>query len=159
MKDFKKYKSCHILQHGLCFFHGAITSCCFSPVGKTNNKEPLTLYDIYAGENFNSNNLFEKINNYNILFKNGSCPKDCLNCYHIEEKNWDENKYIDYITITHFYKCSANCIYCTNNIEHSRRTNNTYKEIYRSSKFGGKLVHIFARSSGFIILLPYGFLK
>ena len=127
----KKYKSCHILKHGMCFFGQYISSCCFSPVDQIDNQTPPLLCDLSSGERYSTDLLFERIENYDKTFREGGCPRECANCYHIEEKDWSDDdkkgQYIDYITITHFTKCSANCIYCSNNNTLQERKNNTYK--------------------------------
>lgn len=120
------YKSCHIVQHGLCFFDDKLSSCCFSPVDQINGQFPPIIFDKYKGEIISKEDLFARIHKYSDIFKNGGCPKECNGCYHIEEKSWDEEDYIDYITITHFSVCSADCIYCSNNNEQFERTNKTY---------------------------------
>ena len=121
-----KYKSCHIVKHGLCFFNDILASCCFSPVDQIDGQVPPVIYGGYKGEVLTKEELFKRIHKYSNIFKNGGCPKECQNCYHIKEKEWDDEDYIDYITITHFSKCNADCIYCSNNNEISERTNNTY---------------------------------
>ena len=121
------YKCCKILKHGLCFFNDILTSCCFSPVDQIDGQVPPLLYNKYKGQILSKEDLFERINKHVDIFKKGNCLKECSGCYHIEEKDWDEEQYIDYITITHFSICNADCIYCTNNHELYERTNNTYK--------------------------------
>lgn len=123
------YKSCHIVKHGLCFFNNILASCCFSPVDQIDGQVPPLIYDNYKGEIITKEELFKRIHKYSDVFKNGGCPKECKDCYHIKEKDWDEEDYIDYITITHFSNCNADCIYCTNNNECHERTNNIYEII------------------------------
>lgn len=122
-----KYKSCNLIQHGLCFFNGKLVSCCFAPCDQINGQTPPVIYDNYNGEIPEKEDLFNRIEKYSSIFKNGGCPKECLNCYHIEEKEWDEEKYINSITITHFSNCNADCIYCSNNLEQDERTNKVYE--------------------------------
>ena len=122
-----KYKSCNLIQHGLCFFNGRLVSCCFAPCDQINGQTPPVIYDNYNGEIPEKEDLFNRIEKYSSIFKNGGCPKECLNCYHIEEKEWDEEKYINSITITHFSNCNADCIYCSNNLEQDERTNKVYE--------------------------------
>ena len=121
------YKSCNIILHGLCFFSNMLVSCCFSPNDKVNGGLPPVLYEQYKGEIIPKDELFRKIREYSDQFKNGSCPKECLGCFRIEEKDWDESEYIDYITITHYSTCNADCVYCSNNLEPEERTNDTYE--------------------------------
>lgn len=123
------YKCCKILKHGLCFFDNKLASCCFSPVDQIDGQVPPVLYYKYKGQIPTKDDLFERINNHVEVFRKGGCPKECKDCYHIKERDWDEDNYIDYITITHFSICNADCVYCTNNQELYERTNNTYKII------------------------------
>ncbi len=120
------YKNCKILQHGLCFFDNKLTSCCFSPVDQVEGQYPPILYNNYKGEIISPEELFKKIEEYSNIFKQGGCPAECKNCYHIKEDNWSSEKYIDYITITHFSLCNADCIYCTSNNEIYEKTNKVY---------------------------------
>ena len=121
-----RYKSCNLIQHGLCFYNEMLVSCCFSPNDQINGGFPPIICKNYHGELIDSDFLFKKIKEYNDVFKNGSCPKECLNCFKIEEKEWNEDHYINSITITHFSACNADCIYCSNNLEKNERTNNSY---------------------------------
>ena len=120
------YKSCKIVKHGLCFFNNILTSCCFSPVDQINGQIPPLIYDKYWGQILTKEELFKRIRKYSDVFKNGGCPHECENCYHIEEKDWDEEEYIDYITITHFSMCNLDCVYCSGNHELWERTPITY---------------------------------
>ncbi len=121
------YKCCKILKHGLCFFDRILVSCCFSPVDQIKGQIPPLLYDNYKGEIVSKEYIFNNIHKYTNMFKEGNIPKECQNCYQIEEKNWDEDDYIDYITVTHFSICNADCIYCANNSAKRERTNNKYE--------------------------------
>ena len=122
-----KYKCCNLIQHGLCFFCGDLVSCCFSPNDQIEGGRPPIIIPDYKGELISKAVLFGKIKEYTNIFKNGGCPKECTNCYHIEEKDWDEEEYINSITITHFSYCNADCIYCTNNLKKEERTNEKYE--------------------------------
>ncbi len=121
-----KYKSCNLIQHGLCFFNNMLVSCCFAPCDQINGQHPPILFDNYKGEILSKDDLFLRIKKYSDIFKNGGVPKECQGCYHIEEKEWDEENYINSITITHFSKCNLDCIYCTNNLSQKERTNDIY---------------------------------
>ena len=120
------YKSCHIIKHGLCFFNDTLTSCCYSPVDRVNGQMPPLLYFNYKGQILSKEELFARMNKYISIFEKGECPQECKGCYHIEEKDWDNEQYIDYITITHFSKCNADCIYCSNSSSIEERTNDMY---------------------------------
>jgi molybdenum cofactor biosynthesis enzyme MoaA len=120
------YKSCNIIQHGLCFFHDKVVSCCFSPIDQIEGQIPPLLYGNYFGEIPTKEDLFERIHKYSKIFKQGGCPRECENCYHIEEKAWDDDDYINYITISHFEMCNAECIYCSNNCKLGQRRTTAY---------------------------------
>ncbi len=123
------YKSCHLIQHGLCFFDNKLASCCFSPVDQIDDQFPPVLAYHYWGQIIPVDDLFARMDKYANIFKQGDCPKECQNCYKIEEKDWDDKRYIDQITITHFSMCNADCIYCSNNTEQWARNPNTYSII------------------------------
>ncbi len=121
------YKSCNLILHGLCFFSEMIVSCCYAPNDKINNGHPPILFPNYKGEIITKEQLFNRIKEYSSQFKNNSCPQECEGCFKIENKDWDEGEYINYITITHFSSCNADCIYCSNCLEPEERTKSEYK--------------------------------
>lgn len=125
----KKYRSCNLIQHGLCFFDDALVSCCYSPVDQINGQRPPALYDGYKGEILSKEELFSRIDKYANIFKCGGTPAQCTNCYKIEEKEWEEydNQYIDFVTVTHYSNCNADCVYCSNNLRQEDRSNDKYK--------------------------------
>ena len=123
------YKSCNLIQHGLCFYSNKLVSCCFSPLDQINGQGPLLIKNNYWGEIIPVDELFERMYKYADIFKQGGCPKACENCFKIEEKDWTDEKYIDQITITHYSMCNADCVYCSNNMEKYERTPNTYSVV------------------------------
>ena len=120
------YKSCNLILHGLCFYPNELVSCCYSPNEQVNGGLAPILFDNYKGEIINKKELFSRMRQYSDIFKNGNCPKECKNCFQIKEATWDESEYIDFITITHYSCCNADCIYCSNNLEVEERTNDKY---------------------------------
>lgn len=121
------YKSCNLILHGLCFYPNELVSCCYSPNEQVNGGLAPILFDKYNGEIIQINELFSRMRKYSEIFKNGNCPVECKNCFQIKEKDWDESQYIDFITITHYSCCNADCIYCSNNLEKEERTNDKYE--------------------------------
>lgn len=120
------YKSCNLILHGLCFYPNEIVSCCYSPNEHVNGGLAPILFDKYKGEIIEKDELFSRMRKYSSIFKAGNCPNECQNCFQIKEKDWDESEYIDFITITHYTCCNADCIYCSNNLETNERTNDKY---------------------------------
>ena len=125
----KKYKSCNLIKHGLCFFDSQVVSCCYSPVDQIKGQQPPVLYNNYKGELLKKDDLFSQIKKYSDVFENGGTPYQCKGCCKIEEKNWDEedSQYINSITVTHYSICNADCIYCSNNLSPEERTNEVYE--------------------------------
>ena len=121
------YKSCNIILHGLCFFNNDLVSCCYAPNDQINGARPPMLFHNYHGEIIPKEELFAKMHEYSDVFKNGGCPEECKGCFQIKENEWDEGYYINYMTITHFSSCNADCIYCSNNLNPEERTNQTYE--------------------------------
>ncbi len=123
------YKSCNLIQHGLCFFDATLVACCYSPVDQIDGQKPPLLAEPYNGEIIPKEELFERLYKYADVFKDGGCPKECVNCYKIEEKDWTDEKYIDQITVSHYNMCNVDCIYCSNNLQPEERKPKTY-DIY-----------------------------
>ncbi|MGN0006130.1 MAG: radical SAM protein [Candidatus Gastranaerophilaceae bacterium] len=123
------FKCCNLILHGLCFFDGSVVACCYAPMDQFNNVYPPLIFKDYNGEMITKEELFSKTRPYVEQFKAGQIPRECQNCFQIEEKEWDESEYIDFITITHYTACNANCIYCSNNLKPEERKPTSYKII------------------------------
>ena len=115
------YKSCNLLEHGICFYNGNLCSCCYAPL-----KYAPYIFPYYNGEIVNIDALFLKINRWRNDAKNNHYLRSCQNCYQLETRDWADDNYIDQVYITHFYKCNANCIYCINDIKPSDKVRDTY---------------------------------
>lgn len=122
-----EYKSCHLLEHGICFYNHNLCSCCYAPLDGL-DKVPFFL-PVYRGSNIDLNFYKKRINFYRENAKQNKYLKACKYCYHLELKDWEEEYYIDQIYITHFEACNANCIYCINNLFPNERHNKVYKVI------------------------------
>ena len=121
------YKSCQHALHGLCFYSYAVVLCCYSPNEQINGSEAPVLFRDYQGEIIPKTELFKKMREYSDIFKNGGTPNSCKGCFKIQEADWDEDEYIDFVTVTHYTCCNADCVYCSNNLEPSERTNDKYE--------------------------------
>ncbi len=121
------YKCCNLVFHGLSFYPKDIMVCCYSPNENVNGGQPPFLFKDYDGRIIPKEELFEKLRKYSSVFKSGSVPEECRNCFQIKEADWNEGEYINFITITHYSNCNADCVYCSNNYEPSERTNDVYK--------------------------------
>ncbi len=104
-----KYKSCNMIEHGLIFSWKDVVTCCSYNAGDKGD----VLFDKYFNsKDFSIENIMKKKKEIRLNFKNGKILKGCINCYNLEEKNWDDEDYINCIYISHWTKCNCNCFYC-----------------------------------------------
>lgn len=120
-----EYKSCHLLEHGICFFNSQLCSCCYAPQESLFEIPFLAFF--YNGEIINPNLYNKKINEWRENAKNGKYLKCCKDCYKLETKNWSEEFYIDQVYISHFEQCNSKCTYCITDIEPKKRKKSVYK--------------------------------
>ena len=121
------YKSCELLEHGICFYNWALASCCYMP--QTHMTSVTYIQPYYNGENINTDLLSSQIKRWRENAKQGKYLKQCKNCCKLEEKNWDDEFYINQVYITHFESCNLNCIYCINDNPIENRNPSPYKII------------------------------
>lgn len=120
-----EYKSCNLLEHGICFYVDRICSCCYAPQEKVNDSPFLAA--LYKGELINKDLLFELINRWKNKAKQGELIDCCSNCYKAETKDWSDENYIDQVYISHFQECNSKCVYCITDILPENRVKNPYK--------------------------------
>ena len=121
------YKSCELLEHGICFYNWALFSCCYMPENDMSSATYIQPY--YNGEKINTDLLRSQIQRWRENAKKGKYLKQCLGCYKLEEKQWDDEFYINQVYITHFEACNLNCVYCITDNPVENRNNNPYKII------------------------------
>lgn len=129
-----RYKSCHLIEHGISIDVDSIKACCLS---REFNKGLLPIIEKYENNNINWDELFEvkkrhrkhqKIQN---LFL-------CDGCYNLREEDWDDDDYISYINFDHWSECNSNCIYCGVQSYKPKTKNNVLnamKELIKQGKF------------------------
>lgn len=122
-----KYKSCDLLEHGICFYPGNVCSCCYAPYEADELVPLIYPSPAYNGENINKDFLYKIINRHREAAKNNQYIKSCEECYHLKVSDWPEENYINQVYITHFEECNSNCIYCINNLDNGIRKKTTYK--------------------------------
>ena len=120
------FNCCRIALHGLCFYEDKIVLCCYSPNEQINGGSAPLLFDNYKGEIIPKDLLFARMKSYSERIKNGDIPHECNRCFQIKYADWDESEYIDFIILTHYSRCNLNCIYCSNNLDCTERTNDNY---------------------------------
>ncbi len=117
-----KYKSCHLLEHGIYFYYDSIQVCCFltGKGGKSFHLNP-----DYKGEQINWEQLIEQKKQLRENHRKGIIHPNCEGCFNLEEKEWDSEDYINTIYISHWTKCNCNCTYCYT--EENKKIFNTHK--------------------------------
>ncbi len=104
-----KYLSCRYIEHGMDFEHTRLETCCFTCHSGGGH---ITLENEYSGEPIDWNELFEKKRIYRQNHRNGILTPNCTGCVFLEEKEWDEEDYINYLQFNYWIACNSNCTYC-----------------------------------------------
>ncbi len=104
-----KYLSCRYIEHGVDFEHRRLETCCFTCHTGGGH---ITLNPDYKGEPVDWNTIFEKKREYRKNHREGNLSKQCVGCVFLEEKEWDEEDYINFLQFNHWTLCNSKCIYC-----------------------------------------------
>ena len=129
-----KYKSCHLIEHGISINVNSIQACCLS---REFNKGMLPVIEHYENNKINWNELFE-IKRRHRKHQKVQDLKFCEGCYNLREEDWDEEDYISFINFDHWSQCNSNCIYCGVQKNKPRQQNNVLpaiKELIKQGKF------------------------
>ncbi len=127
-----KYKSCHLIEHGISINVESIQACCLS---REFNKGQLPIIEKYENNKINWDELFEmkrkhrKHQQVQDLFL-------CEGCYNLREEDWDDEDYISFINFDHWSQCNSNCIYCGVQQNKPKTKNNVLKAIKELIKQG-----------------------
>lgn len=104
-----KYLSCRYIEHGLDFEHTRLETCCFTCHSGGGH---ITIKNDYSGEKINWDKLFEFKRKYREEHKKGNIIPNCKGCVFLEEKDWDEEDYINFLQFNYWIQCNSKCIYC-----------------------------------------------
>lgn len=129
-----KYKSCHLIEHGISINVDSIQACCLS---REFNKGQLMIIPKYENSKIEWEKLFEIKREQREFQKNKDLPA-CEGCYNLREEDWNEEDYISYINFDHWSQCNSNCIYCgvqANKPKTKNNTLNAVKELIKQGKF------------------------
>ena len=129
-----KYKSCHLIEHGISIDIDSIKACCLS---REFNKGQLPIIDKYENNIINWQELFD-IKRKHRKHQKVMDLSLCQGCYNLREEDWDEEDYISYINFDHWSQCNSNCVYCCVQQTKSKTKNNVLKamkELINSGKF------------------------
>ncbi len=129
-----KYKSCHLIEHGISINVDSIQACCLS---REFNKGQLAILQKYENNIIDWKKLFNIKHEQREFQKHKNLPA-CEGCYNLREEDWDEEDYISYINFDHWSQCNSNCIYCgvqTNKPKTKNNVLNAVKDLIKQNKF------------------------
>ncbi|MCD7781070.1 MAG: radical SAM protein [Candidatus Gastranaerophilales bacterium] len=129
-----KYKSCHLIEHGISINVTCIQACCLS---REFNKGQLMILPVFRDNTINWEELFSIKRKQRTEQKTKDLSA-CEGCYNLREEDWDEEDYISYINFDHWSQCNSNCIYCgvqTHKPLTKNNTLNAIKELIKQGKF------------------------
>ncbi len=129
-----KYKSCHLIEHGISVNVDSIQACCLS---RGFDKGLLMIVPKYENNTINWNELFN-IKRQQRKFQQKEDLPACEGCYNLRVEDWDEEDYISYINFDHWSQCNSNCIYCGVQANKPKTKNNilnAVKELIKNGNF------------------------
>lgn len=104
-----KYLSCRYIEHGIDFEHRRLETCCFTC---HTGGGGINLVQNYKGEQINWPAIFDKKRKYRQEHRKGNLSPQCVGCVFLEEKEWDEEDYINFLQFNHWTLCNSKCTYC-----------------------------------------------
>lgn len=104
-----KYLSCRYIEHGLDFEHTRLETCCFTCHSGGGH---ITLNSDYKGEMIDWDKLFTLKRKYREEHRKGNILQNCKGCVFLEEKDWDEEDYINFLQFNYWIQCNSKCTYC-----------------------------------------------
>ncbi len=105
----EKYLSCRYIEHGIDFEHLRLTTCCFTC---HQGGGGIDLIEKYRGESIDWQEIFDKKRIFRKEHRNHNLSPKCMGCIFLEEKEWDEEDYINFLQFNHWIACNSNCTYC-----------------------------------------------
>ncbi len=106
-----KYVSCDWVNNGLEFRRDSIRTCCYAYLQDLMETDS-TIIEDYHGENLDWDSIIEIKNKQIELHKSGKVLPQCEGCIYLYEKEWNDDIFIDHITLNHWSKCNCDCTYC-----------------------------------------------
>ncbi len=104
-----KYLSCRYIEHGMDFEHTRLETCCFTCHSGGGR---ITLQNEYEGEKIDWQKFFDKKRKYRQEHKKGNLTPNCIGCIFLEERNWDDDDYINFLQFNYWVQCNSKCSYC-----------------------------------------------
>ena len=91
------------------FEHTRLETCCFTC---HSGGGMITLKNEYSGEKIDWDELFALKRKYREAHKNGNLTPNCTGCVFLEEKDWDDDDYINFLQFNYWIQCNSKCRYC-----------------------------------------------
>jgi len=111
-----RYKSCRLLEHGIYFYlDPGSKQLCVGHCCNTDNLElpdRLYLYSDLKNQTLSWDYIFAEKRKLRENAKKGIYPAQCGGCFELQERDWDDDDYINHLTAGHIMKCNSRCIYC-----------------------------------------------
>lgn len=120
------YKSCQWVNRGIEFRTDSLRLCCYGYLQGRETEYQTIIKENYHGELLDWNEIFKIKDEMKNMHKQGKYLDACKNCIYLQEKEWDEENYINHFTFNHWTKCNCNCIYCYT--KNDKKAFNHYKE-------------------------------
>ena len=99
----EKYISCKWLESGVCFDNGVYGSnvklCCYMSAPGGGNS---MIFEDYHGEKIDWEKFFAIKQEYREIQKRGETVPGCVGCVFLEEKEWDEEDYINFLQFNYW---------------------------------------------------------
>lgn len=105
----KKYYSCYWLNSGLHFNRNQVRFCCYEYLHSNGEN---VIFSDYRGEKLNLDKYLIMKNQYKEMAKSGNFHPNCKNCIYLQEREWEDDDYIDHFIFNHWLNCNSKCIYC-----------------------------------------------
>lgn len=131
-EEIMKYKSCHLIEHGISINVDSIQACCLS---RDFDKGLLKIINKYENNTINWDEIFAIKRQQRKFQKNEDLPA-CEGCYNLRIEDWDEEDYISFINFDHWSQCNSNCIYCGVQANKPKTKNNVLNSIKALIKLG-----------------------
>lgn len=91
------------------FEHTRLETCCFTCHSGGGH---ITIKNEYAGEEIDWQKLFDFKRKYREEHKKGNLTPNCVGCVFLEEKEWDNEDYINFLQFNYWVQCNSKCTYC-----------------------------------------------
>lgn len=123
------YKSCEDCMHTLCFMPEGLRHCMYMI---PENAPPVI--PVFSNRPIDPEYVFDCKLEIEEMRMDGYVQSDCENCFRIDVKDFDNEKYINKVLISHKTDCNAKCTFCYNNFAGNNR-HNPYKIIPQLEQF------------------------